>query len=443
MIIKQKWKILDRVIGLLVSLESGEEIPRPGDFIEDENRAILVLSSKIQGKNFLKLEVLAENIKNERINLIRNRPQSGKIFIEGKLHPWTIASLRYLGFDVIDNPSEAEFIISSQPPSKNYENVKIIIAPMINASGQSISLINNFLKEKSIRIKFLLGKPLKPEGKNAFSPLIGATIKLPENVVMYPLITGEIPICYIDSEIIAAYSPESNLLVLSSEALLIIYDEILGGGDNKEFIKWLFKFKIEPKEIEERTIKRDFSLSEIVISYSDLDAVDVFNHLLYKVSLYGGIIRRKMLQSLEAEVDLMLGSFEQTKVFIKVKGGYIILKPEKEDAVLYGILRSIAMDAIRELHERRRRKERIKRIFEIAFDLQLSLLTLKDAIEAELGHDIIEEQVNKIIRIAISDENFRKLAEEIKQSLNQGEITLLDVNRWLEELRKLSFSLIE
>jgi len=443
MIIKQKWKILNRVTGLLVSLESGEEIPRSGDFIEDENRAILILSSKIQGKNFLKLEVLAEDIKNERINLIRNRPQSGKIFIEGRLHPWTIASLRYLGFDVIDNPSEAEFIISSQPPSKNYEDAKIIIAPTINASGQSISLINNFLKERLIRIKFLLGKPLKPERKNAFSPLIGATIKLPENVVMYPLITGEIPICYIDSEIIAAYSPESNLLVLSSEALLIIYDEILGGGDNKEFIKWLFRFKIEPKEIEERTIERDFSLSEIVISYSDLDAVDVFNHLLYKVSLYGGIIRRKMLQSLEAEVDLMLGSFEQTKVFIKVKGGYVILKPEKEDAILYGILRSIAMDAIRELHERRRRKERIKRIFEIAFDLQLSLLTLKDAIEAELGHDIIEEQVNKIIRIAISDENFRKLAEEIKQSLNQGKITLLDVNNWLEELRKLSLSLIE
>ena len=420
------WQIDARIWSVLLTDEEKLKDTLPGDFLEINDKRYPILSIK-KTMGAFKLEILAEHIDvvNEA-DLVKSEPRETYFSIVGPVNDWIVAGLRLKGFEITGNYRNSDFVIISYPEYiPTLKNRKIIFAPGLSSTWRDYLKFNEVFSKYNVSSRYDITKPIYVAEKKTILidvPTFSMKIAYPSKYLSYSVRKGEkgVIIGFVEEKpnlYAIIYEPDNNVLIYSSLAMMIPYEMLFGKGRNLDvLLKLLLLEKDENiKPTKKETIQRNEETGELVIRFENLDSRGVFNGILDKIYIIGGLLIEK--NDFEKKATFSIRFDDKTiKITIKVTNNAIRIEipdtsPETRKVV--DILRGIITDIVNAEKEKKALFEKFKRVSLIALNTQEKLITIKDMIEVDMNPVIILEELRKIAGELSADDSFSDIASDI------------------------------
>ena len=439
------WKIDEHLWGLLTDLSDEIKNIFPGDYVQIQDKRFPILSVK-RTLGAFKIEILADNPGTaEKISIIKARPEEGKFATIGPVNDWIIAGLRLQGYELIGNYKEADFVIVSYPEYvPSLKDQKVVFAPGLSSTWQDFLRFNEIFSKYEIGARYNLSKPILMKNDEIVVnvPTFSMKVRAPAKYAAYAVSPGKggIIIGYLQDnpEICTiVYEPEKGIVIYSSLAMMIPYELLRQGGNNLEVLLRIIRGELTIKEEEEEKVVTRFEPGELIFSIEGLDAQSVFNRMIEKLSILGGLLLERDDANRKASFIITVnGNKVQVTFNITEKTIHAKIQDSNIDidrATL--MIRTLINDALRELQEKRTLTEKFKKIFIIALDVQEKLITVKDMIEVDMNPFTILEELQKIAGQLSADEKLSEIALDIVNTATALEKIIKRDNKLPDEIK--------
>lgn len=459
------WNISEKILGMLI--QPIKEKPLPGDYIEINGRRYPILSVK-ENIGAIKLEIIGEKDLDAKYGeIIKNNPNSGKFSVIGPINDWIIAGLRLKGYEISRSITDVDAIIITVPELVNIDkkNRRLIFAPHVNSTWQDITKFNNIFDEYGITARYDLSKPILSNSDyiKVYVPSLGGKIIFPAKFVSYEIKAGRdtILLGHIQEKpgtYTLVHDPHSRSFIYSTAAMLMPYDFILEEAKNVEILTSIMALDfIDQRKQSQKIIQTKYTTGDLIFSFHDLDPNLVFNKVIEKISIIGGLLKERNDIDKRALIELPL---DKGSLSIKINVSNDTLKLQitsldKQNDRLRLIIRSLVGDSIRELAERKSMKEEFKKTVVVLLNIQEKLITIKDMIEIELSPYAILEEFKKICGYLSSIPKYASITNEIIKTTNFLETIVkkhqtlpenfknelqTKIETWLSELKSMALS---
>jgi len=446
------WKISEKIFGLLI--QPTEEKPIPGDYIEINSRRYPILSVK-KSMGAIKLEIIGEEgIDAKHGEIIKNNPRSGRFSVIGPINDWIIAGLRLRGYDISSSINDVDIVILTVPELIDIDkNKKLIFAPSLSSTWQDIVKFNNVFDKYGITARYDLSKPIIITNgyTKVYVPSLGNRIMFPAKFISYEIRPGKdtILLGHIEEKSRSyslVYEPSSHSFIYSTSAMLIPYDFILKEAKNLETLINIINLDLTSQKKQlQKTIQTEYNTGDLIFSFHDLDPNLIFNKVIEKISIIGGLLRERNDINKTAIMELPLNN---ENLNIKISASDSILKLQmtslnKQADRLRLIIRSLVSDSIRELAEKKSIEEEFKKTIVLLLNIQEKLITIKDMIELEWNPYSILEELKKICGDLSLIPKYASITNEIINTTNSLETIVKKHQKLPEEFKNELYAKIE
>ncbi len=450
--IYRAWKASEKIFNLLI--QTSEEAPMPGDYIEINGERYPVLSVK-KTMGAVKIEIISnKNISTNYGEIVRNHPTAGKFSVIGPINDWIIAGMRLKGYELSNSINDADAIILTVPeiihPKKHQ---KVLLAPSLSSTWQDLIRFNEVLDNLGITTRYDLSKPIvsKEDYIWVHIPLFESRIMFPSNFTSYEIKAGgeSIILGYIENKpdsYSIVYEPNYQTLIYSTSAMLIPYDFIFEDARNLDVLINMIRLELKAQEKrKQKSIETTHDTGDLIFAFKNLDSDFVFNKVIEKISIIGGLLKERNDVNKTAILELPIND-HNIRVKISISNNLLkltITDSEKKANRMRLIIRSLINDSIRELTERKSMEEEYKKTIVLLLTIQEKLITIKDMIELDWNPYSILEELKKVCGDLSLMPKYAQITDEIINTTKSFEEIIKKHNKLPEEFKNELYAKIE